>query len=409
MIQELETFLRQRETFAEDNENFLKYAAKRKLNLSAPVIHVSGICGKGCVAHYLESIYQNAGYHVGTFANSFVEHRNEMIRFDGKDITDEELESLWKENRKDFEKFSLSAFECMVALCYRYFESKKVGLAIVEAGLGAAWDATNIESLDTRLGIITTVSLDHTDALGTTLSQIALHMCGVIKPNSFTLIGGMDDTVVDTIKEQCRIAPSALRKVEAFHFPHLFAGQFHFDYGPYKDVVINTAAHYQILNASLAIEATRILNNDFPVTEEAVRKGLLLSSLPCRAEVLGRVVLDNADNPEAIQALCRCVPSLSQGKKAYALFASRLEKNIAVELPTLSNSISDIILTSYEGEDVREETDYLLYTEDFPYVQDYAEALHGLLEKDPEGIVFVTGSPELVRKVRELIKSEGLA
>ena len=408
MVNELEQFLGGLQAYPEDNENFRKYVAKRKLNLSIPVIHISGICGKACVSRYLESIYLAAGYRVASFANSYTGSRNEMIRLEGKDISDDDLAALFKDNRKDFEKFGLTAYECMAAMAYRYFESKKAGLAIIECGLGAAFDPTNIDSLDTRLGIITTVSLDHTETLGTTLSQIALHLSGVVKPQSVTLIGNMDETVVDTIKEECRVAPCALRRVESFHFPHLFAGQFHFDYGPYKDVVINTAAYYQIANASLALEATRILQNVFPVAEEAVRKGLLTSSLPCRAERRGRIVLDAAANPEAMMALARAIPSLAQGKPATALFASHREKNIAVELPTLANVIPNITLTTFPGENVREEMDYMLYMDDFPYVADYAEALHGLLENNAETVVFVTGAPDFVNLVRRLIEEEQL-
>ena len=408
MVEELESFLKTHEKGAYDRENFDKYCAKRKLFLSCPVIHITGSNGKGSTAHYLEAIYLAAGYHVALFSKPFFYKVNETMRFDGKEISDEELAAFWADGKKDFEKFGLTSFEANVALAYRFFESKKPDIAIIEAGMGGVIDATNIDDLDTRLAIITSISLEHTSYLGTTLSQIALHKAGIIKPDSPVLLGKMDETCLDTIREEARKLHSNVVRVESYHFNHLVEGEFHFDYGPYKDVVLNTTADYQLRNACLAIEATRILQKDFPVEESAVRSGLANETLPGRMERFGRIVLDGAHNPEAVECLCRCVPTLSRGKPVHVLFASFRDKNIAVELPSLANVVTDITLTTFDHPRARTEDEYFLYISDHPFVADAEKALEDLLVNFPEDTILITGSLNFVGLMRELIVRKGL-
>lgn len=409
MVEELERFLQTHEKGAYDRENFDKYCAKRKLILSCPVIHITGSNGKGSTAHYLESIYLAAGYHVALFSKPYFYSVNETIRFDGKEITDSELASLYNDHKKDFDKFGLTSFEVNVALAYRYFESKKPDIAIIEAGMGGVVDATNLDDLDTRLAIITSVSLEHTSYLGTTLSQIALHKAGIMKPGVPVLLGRMDDTCLETIREEARPLDANVVRVESYHFDHLTAGEFHFDYGPFKDVILGTAADYQLRNASLAIEATRILQNDFPVSEEMLRKGLHEPVLPCRMERFGRIVLDGAHNPEAVDCLCRCVPTLSRGKPVRVLFASFRDKNIAVELPSLANVTTSITLTTFDHPRARKEDEYFLYVTDHPFIEDPIAALNGLLEEYPDDTILVTGSLFFVGYMRKAILDKDLA
>lgn len=408
MVEELESFLKTHEKGAYDRENFDKYCAKRKLFLSCPVIHITGSNGKGSTAHYLEAIYLAAGFHVALFSKPFFYKVNETMRFDGKEISDEELAAFWASGKKDFDKFGLTSFEANVALAYRFFESKRPDIAIVEAGMGGVIDATNIDDMDTRLAIITSISLEHTSYLGTTLSQIALHKAGIIKPDSPVLLGKMDETCLDTIREEARKLHSKVVRVESYHFNHLVENAFHFDYGPYKDVVLNTTADYQLRNACLAIEATRILQEDFPVEESAVRSGLANETLPGRLERFGRIVLDGAHNPEAMECLCRCVPTLSRGKPVHVLFASFRDKNIAVELPSLANVVADITLTTFDHPRARTEDEYFLYISDHPFVADAEKALEDLLANFPEDTILITGSLNFVGLMRELIVRKGL-
>ncbi len=403
MIDELEKFLAERNLGAYERDAYDRYCQKRSLSLDAPAIHVTGSNGKGSTIHYLEAIYLAAGYHVGTFIKPAFYCLNECIRVDGEEISDADLLSLFKENRKDFEKFKLSEFECSVALAYRYFNSKKLDIVLIEAGMGGLVDATNIEDMDVRLSIITTISLEHTAYLGTTLSSIALHKAGIIKEETPVLIGKMEEECEKIILQQAKTFDAPYNQIDSYHFDHLDVNGYHFDYGPYKDVVLQTKARYQLTNASLAIEAVRLLQNDFPVTEEQARKGLSTKTLPGRLEIIGRIVLDGAHNPEGINSLSSSLRTVANGRPIYALFASFRDKNIAVELPRLANSVNAITLTTFDNPRARTEDDYFLYAGDHPFIENAEEALDKLLAEHEDALIVITGSLAFTGYMRKII------
>lgn len=403
MIKELEDFLSERNLGAYERDAYDRYCQKRSLSLDAPAIHITGSNGKGSTLHYLEAIYLSAGYHVGAFIKPAFYALNECIRVDGQEISDEELEVLFKENRKDFEKFKLSEFECSVAMAYRYFNSKKLDIVLVEAGMGGLVDATNIDDMDVRLSIITTVSLEHTAYLGTTLSAIALHKAGIIKDEVPVLTGRLEEECDTIILQQAKALSAPYHKVDNFHFDHLEKDGYHFDYGPYKNVVLQTPARYQVTNASIAIEAVTILQSDFPVSEEQIRQGLSTKPLPGRLESFGRIVIDGAHNPEGIANLAPNLATLADGRPIYALFASFRDKNIAVELPRLANSVRGITLTTFPHPRARTEEDYFLYAGDHPFIQDPEEALDKLLTEHEDAMILVTGSLAFAGYMRKII------
>ena len=93
----------------------------------------------------------------------------------------------------------------------------------------------------------------------------------------------------------------------------------------------------QIKDAAIAIEACKILNEEFPIEETAIRQGLKDFSLICRGEWFGNVLIDGAHNIEAIEDLSSNLSSLSNGRPIHVLFASFRDKNIAAILPALAN------------------------------------------------------------------------
>ena len=402
MVEAVERYLSEHDKGRYSREEFDRFCKKEKLALSCPVIHITGSNGKGSTANFLAHIYQAAGYKVASFIKPAFLCVNECIRFNGEEIDDETLSSLFKENEKAFLKYGLSAFEATVAIAYRYFESKHPDIAIIEAGMGGDIDATNIVDLPTILSIITSVSLEHTAYLGTTVSQIAYAKAGIIKEETPVLVGKLDEAAKEPIQEYASDMDAPFFEVDEAHFENLQNGEFHFDYRPYKDLLIPTASLYQIKNAALAIEATKILNASFPVTEEAVRKGLLMGMLPGRFERRGNVIFDGAHNPEASQSLVDSLGRLSLEKPVHILFAAMRDKNIAVMLPMLNRDAASITLTTFPHFRARTEEDYFLYVEDYPFVEDPKAALDELLEKYPEDYILVTGSLAFVGFLRNI-------
>ena len=145
---------------------------KAKLNLPK-IIHIVGTNGKGSTGRFLAHMLYKAGYKVGHYISPHIVKFNERIWINGKDIDDKSLEifneKLLKILPKEFVE-DLSYFEYTTLLAAISFEG--VDFAIMEAGLGGEFDATNV--FEKRLSLIATIGLDHQAFLGDSIKKIAL-------------------------------------------------------------------------------------------------------------------------------------------------------------------------------------------------------------------------------------------
>jgi dihydrofolate synthase/folylpolyglutamate synthase len=380
-----------------------RFCAGTGLKLEVPFIHLTGSNGKGSTAHFLYEIYREAGYKVALFAKPYAHAPNELVEIDGKTISDSDFARIFSIQEKAILANDLSAFEIETYIAFSYINERKPDLAIIECGMGGETDSTNIEGQKPELSIITTVSLEHTAFLGRTVSEIAYNKGGIVKDERPLLVGKLPDSAVDTLRDICKRHGSQYLTVDDCHHDHYVAPYFHFDYRPYADLEILSAANYQLYNASLAIEATKILSERFPLSEVAIRKGLIAAPLECRLERRHNVILDGAHNPEAVEALVRCLESVALGKPIHVLFASFRDKNIAVELPLLARDAAEIILTTFDSPRARDEGDYFLYMGDYSYNNDYKAALADLVSKFPDDVIVVTGSLAFAFEAREYV------
>lgn len=399
MVEAFERFLFEHDKGRYSRAEFDRFCAKEKVKVTIPLIHITGSNGKGSTAYFLMHILMAEGYKVGAFIKPAFYEANECILLNGKPIPDEKLGSLFAKEEKAFEKYNLSAFEATVVLAYHYFEEVRPDILIVEAGMGGQTDATNLEELPTILSIITSVSLEHTAYLGTTVSQIALSKAGIIRYQTPLLCGKLPDNAKDPIREVARDYRAPYYEVDDYHFVTLQEDGYHFDYRPYKDLVIPSRSKYQLLNASLAIEATKLLQG-FRVGEQAIRKGLALPLLGGRFEEKGNIIFDGAHNPEATLALMETLKEVRFGRPVHVLFASMRDKNIAVMLPIIGNEVESITLTTFPHFRARNEEDYFLYLGDYPYEEDPKKALDDLLAQYPDDLILVTGSLAFVGFLR---------
>ena len=150
-------------------------------------IHVAGTNGKGSTSHTLASILQAAGYKVGLYTSPHLIDFRERIRVNGVPASKQFVVDFVERERCFFEPLHPSFFELSTAMAFLYFAQEKVDVAIIEVGLGGRLDCTNIITPDTC--IITNISPDHTQFLGSTLTQIAGEKAGIIKKGIPVIIG----------------------------------------------------------------------------------------------------------------------------------------------------------------------------------------------------------------------------
>lgn len=388
-INDLRAFFIDRDLSSYDRDNFDRFLKAIRFSFTIPAIHVTGTNGKGSTVNYLRGIYMHAGYKVGTFISPYFTSMNEMIAVNDVHISDEDVLRLFNDQEANFNKFQLTSFEIQTYLAFAYLKEQKPDLAIIEVGMGGYLDATNI--FNNILAIITSVSLEHTNYLGKSISEIAKSKSGIIKDRAPVLVGELDESAMYAIRETAKECRSPLFVVDDYHNDKV-EEVITFDYRPYHDLKLNTKAKYQLKNASLAIEATKILVEAFPVVEDNIRQGLLISSLEARYERINdNIIVDGAHNPEAIENLMMTVME-TEAKPIHVLFAAFRDKNHSAMLTTLSKDAASITLTTFPHKRARTKDEYFFYLDEYPFYDDYHLAMQDLRAKYPEDIILITGS-----------------
>jgi len=154
-----------------------------KLNIKSiadKVIIVAGTNGKGSTVAILESILFENKFSVGTFTSPHIKRYNERIKIDKEEVTSAELIESFEMINKLRGEITLTYFEFATLTAFYLFSEKNLDYVVLEVGLGGRLDATNI--IDSDLSIITSIGIDHTEFLGTTIDSIALEKAGVMRP-----------------------------------------------------------------------------------------------------------------------------------------------------------------------------------------------------------------------------------
>jgi dihydrofolate synthase/folylpolyglutamate synthase len=147
-----------------------------------PSIHVVGSNGKGTMTRTIEELLAREELKVGAYLSPHVRRWSERIRVGGEEAG---FERAIERVRPHAE--GATQFEVLTAAALAEFAAAGVDVAVVEAGLGGRWDATNV--LDARVVVLTNVSLEHTDVLGDTRDAIAREKLAVVAPGAVVVLG----------------------------------------------------------------------------------------------------------------------------------------------------------------------------------------------------------------------------
>ncbi|KAL7612096.1 dihydrofolate synthetase isoform X1 [Lactuca sativa] len=162
-------------------------------------VHIAGTKGKGSTAAFLSNILRAQGYSVGCYTSPHIKTIRERITLGrlGDPVSAKTVNSLFQriklvlDQAVQLEKGHLSHFEVLTAVAFNLFAEENVDIAVIEAGLGGARDATNIISgSDVAVSIITTIGEEHVAALGGSLETITVAKSGIIKHGRPVVLGG---------------------------------------------------------------------------------------------------------------------------------------------------------------------------------------------------------------------------
>ena len=173
-----------------------------------PCIHIAGTKGKGSTAIMLAEMLSAAGHRVGLYTSPHVEAFEERMQVAGQRPTPDQIVDLVRrvqvavrQCESDPQPFNPTFFEVTTALAWLFFETQQTEIVVLEVGLGGRLDSTNVCSPLTC--VLTTISRDHTQMLGSTLSQIAAEKAGIVKPRVPVISGVIGDEAQAVIEETC--------------------------------------------------------------------------------------------------------------------------------------------------------------------------------------------------------------
>jgi dihydrofolate synthase/folylpolyglutamate synthase len=272
-----------------------------------PCIHVAGTNGKGSVSVLLAEILKQAGLKVGLYTSPHLSCFTERIRINGAPVDRDELSALVETIRLNSEGLPLTFFEVTTAMALLAFHEARVDVAVIETGLGGRLDATNI--IEPQLCMITPVSFDHSEHLGSTLAEISMEKAGIIKHGVPVVVGVQEFAVEDvilTIADDCKAQVSLAGRDFRWCGDH---SKLRVDVGSNHlyNLSCALAGTHQLDNFAQAVAgAMRLREQGFAIPDAAIVAAGNKVVWPGRLEWCGpsgRVLLDVSHNAAGITCL----------------------------------------------------------------------------------------------------------
>lgn len=301
-------------------------------------IHVAGTNGKGTVCSLLASVLKEAGYKTGLYTSPYIVDFRERIRVDGEMISEKDLEEVTETVKAEIEKLRsediiITEFEAVTAAAFLYYRNVGCDFVVLETGLGGRFDATNV--IESPLAsVIVSISLDHINILGNTISEIAFEKCGIIKNGCPVVTNSAQQTeALSVIKEQAEIKNSKLlvADVNAIKVIDESIKGSEIAYQG-RNVFVPFPGNHQRENCITALTVIDLLKKQgIAVSEKAIADGIRKTRNPARCEVVSEkplVILDGCHNEDSARALCSVMESHLKGKKITAVMGMMADKDI---------------------------------------------------------------------------------
>lgn len=399
------------------------------------VIHVAGTNGKGSVSKYLEEGLAACGYKMGLYTSPYIEKFNERIRFDGADISDEDLEYYGQKVVDAAEamvadgKDSPTEFEVVTAIAFLYFADKKADITILEVGLGGIGDSTNVVKYP-MASVITSISYDHMAQLGNTLAEIAVNKAGIIKTGCPVISNVPERDAAKIIARKAYAMGSRLFDVSGIRaavseqtpFSQVVSMELYEK--SYSDVEISMVGKHQAENLKTALATLEILRKSGAVKldREALYEGLKRARQPGRFEVIGGgpeagdeskplVIIDGAHNEAGAQALQETMAQYFAGKKILLVAGILADKQIDSIIKFLTKITDHIIVTEPDNPRKLAASELAKHMADAGVTAEVASdaeaAMHRAKElADGYDVILFAGSLYLIGDVRRLWRNE---
>lgn len=347
------------------------------------VVHIAGTNGKGSIMTFVQNILMESGYKVGRYCSPAVFNEREIIRINDEYISEEQSADLLtriKEKCDSMYSEGLphpTSFEIETAEALMFFKEQNCDIALIECGMGGETDATNVFE-KVLCSVIATISLDHTQFLGSTIGEITKVKSGIIKENCPVVMSKQTGEAESVIKKVCKQNNSKLIIPTEQDFENVeidgLTTKVTYKASNNKEYILNLQAlgTYQIKNAKTAVEVALVLdkaltektnicdesdknnstgmknniNNSGNTIEKNIKKGIEKTVWPGRMEVISKeplIIIDGAHNPGAVLELRKTLDLYFTNKRITFIMGVLSDKDFSKEAEIIADRAERII------------------------------------------------------------------
>jgi len=394
---------------------------------SYPVLHISGTNAKFSVLAIATAILTELGMTVGTYTSPDLGNVRERIGFALEPIDEVAFEGVLDYLRPYIglveERLGeqLTYFELLTVIAFEAFFDRAVHAAVVEAGLGGEFDATNVA--DGLVGVLTNVSLDHIRQFGGDLSKAAWEKAGIAKPGATFITGVEQEDLFELVSKRAmeKGAASVLRAgrdIKLLGAQAAVGGQLVTIEGvhaTYDDMFLPLFGEHQARNAVLAVAACEAFVGE-RLDRDALERGLITVRTPARMEIMRRkplVIVDGGHNPGSAAAVRAAIEESFAWGRLVLVVGMVDTKPIDEVLAIWAPIVAHVIVTTPKSErigDPERLVDALraagVPSGEVVIVPDVGEAVgHAIALAAPEDLVMVYGSFYTATEARDWLRA----
>jgi len=310
-------------------------------------IHIAGTNGKGSTLAYLKAIYEHAGFKVHRYTSPHLTEFNERIEIAGQKISDELLQKYSKICQKACEtspKIDATFFEGTTAMAFLAFAEHEADILLLETGMGGEFDATNVLPAVFQ-SIITPISLDHQEFLGSKLPEIARAKAGIIKKNSQIICNNFQPEILQVIRDKAKAENAELILVKDF-----FSNNF-FDFSLIQNPLFGS---HQMQNLQTAICAVKN-QNEFDISNKNIIEGVAKTNWNARLQEIksgklfekiqknSKLFVDGSHNIDGAKTVCEFLEKNFEFNKIIVLQMMK-DKDCDDFIEIISNKIDMVFI-----------------------------------------------------------------
>ena len=403
-------------------------------HLTYPTIHIAGTNGKTSTARMIDQLLANLGYRVGRYTSPHLESFTERISIKGEPISDLEMIKTYEDIHLYLDLIDsrqphpISYFEALTAMAFVAFAEHPVDIAVIEAGMGGQWDATNV--ISSQVSVMTPIGLDHMEYLGNTVEAIAQTKAGIFKPESNVVLAAQSAQVAKVLLAQvAKVSAQPFRQGAEFSLKNralAVGGQLlsiQGVHGDYDEIFLPLYGDHQGNNAAIALAAVEVFAG-VKLDTELVQDAFSKVSSPGRCEIVYKdptVIIDAAHNPHGVSAIANTLNTEFDFELVVGVVAVLADKDVAGILKNLATTLDYLVITengsnrAMNKDELAKIASQYFKAEQVEIIGDMNSAITYAIEKvalfnqvnDGVAAVVITGSVATAGMARSIIK--GLA